>query len=74
MDSGCSNHMSGARSLFQDLNELQKMQVRLELEDDKKIQVERRGTIVVKINHGKVKHLHNIFYVPSLAHNLLSVG
>ena len=72
LDSGCSNHMSRARSMFQDLDESWKMQARLG--DDKKVQVEGKGTIAIKTSHVKAKHLHNVFYVPSLAHNMVSIG
>lgn len=52
VDGGYSNHMSGKRSMFKELDELQKMQVRLE--DDKQIQVEGKRTVAVKTSHGKV--------------------
>lgn len=38
------------------------------------MRVERKGTIVIKITLGDVKDLYGVHYVPSLAHNLLSVG
>ncbi|KAG6470941.1 hypothetical protein ZIOFF_072029 [Zingiber officinale] len=49
-----------------------KMLVRLG--DNKQIQVEGKGTIVVKTSDGKVKLLYNVYFIPSLAHSLLSVG
>lgn len=64
--------MSGTREMFRDLNESEKMQVKLG--DDKDIQVEGKGTVAIKTSHGKVKLLHNVQFVPNLAHNLLSVG
>lgn len=33
-----------------------------------------KGTIAIKTIQGDVKVLHNVQYVPDLAHNLLSVG
>ncbi|PKA55296.1 Retrovirus-related Pol polyprotein from transposon TNT 1-94 [Apostasia shenzhenica] len=71
LDSGCSNHMSSVRSMFQDLDESQKLQVRLG--DDKQVEVEGKGTLI-KTAQGNTKHLDNVFFVPKLAHNLLSVG
>lgn len=38
------------------------------------MQVVGTGTISIKTNKGNVKLLHNVQYVPSLAHNFLSVG
>lgn len=72
VDSGCSNHMSGTRELFQDLDESQKTTIRLG--DDKEMRVAGKGTIAFKTASGKVKLLTNVQYVPHLAHNLLSVG
>nr|GMD06049.1 Retrovirus-related Pol polyprotein from transposon TNT 1-94 [Ipomoea batatas] len=72
IDSGCSNHMSNSRSLFENLNVSQKSEVRLG--DDKKVQVDGKGTIAICTSNSKKKLLHDVFFVPSLAHNLLSVG
>lgn len=72
VDSGCSNHMSGTKSLFRDLDETQKRKI--SLGDNKKIQVEGRGTVAMKINSGKIKLINNVLFSPDLAHNLLSVG
>ncbi|XP_020243384.1 uncharacterized protein LOC109821619 [Asparagus officinalis] len=72
VDSGCSNHMSGIREMFRELDKTQKMQVKLG--DNKNIQVEGEGTVAIKTNNGKVKLLHDVQFVPKLAHNLLSVG
>ncbi|KAG6522128.1 hypothetical protein ZIOFF_019265 [Zingiber officinale] len=44
------------------------------LGDNKRIQVEGKDTIAVVISDGKVKLLYNVYFVPSLAHSLLSVG
>ncbi|KAG6535405.1 hypothetical protein ZIOFF_000377 [Zingiber officinale] len=44
------------------------------LEANKQIQVEGKGTIAMETSDGKVKLLYNVYFVPSLAHSLLSVG
>lgn len=72
IDSGCSNHMTGQRNLFKDLDENQKQFVKLG--DNKEIKVEGRGTVALETHEGQVKLLHNVQFVPNLAHNLLSVG
>ena len=41
VDSGCSNHMSRTKSLFKELDESQKSEIRLG--DNKKIQVAGKG-------------------------------
>jgi len=72
LDSGCSNHMSGTRSLFKELYESKKSNVRLG--DNKKIQVESRGTVSIITSQGNAKILEDVMFVPSLSHNLLSIG
>lgn len=72
VDSGCSNHMSCSRSLFKDLDETKKSDVRLG--DDKQVQVEGKGTVVIKDIQGETKLVPDVQFVPNIAHNLLSVG
>ncbi|KAG6402582.1 hypothetical protein SASPL_134779 [Salvia splendens] len=64
--------MSGSKSLFKDLDEKEKGEVRLG--DDKQVPIEGRGTVAIKTIQGDVKLIHDVQYVPSLAHSLLSVG
>ncbi|KAJ0021072.1 hypothetical protein Pint_31220 [Pistacia integerrima] len=63
--------MMGTRSLFKELDKSQKLEVRLG--DNKQLQVAGKGTISIT-SHGKVKLLPNVLFVPSLTHNLLSIG
>lgn len=72
VDSGCSNHMTGTKSLFQELDETQRIKV--QLGNKKEMQVAGKGTVGVDTSHGKVKVLNNIQFVPDLGYNLLSVG
>ena len=68
VDNSCSNHMSDVKELFRDLDESQKLKVRLG--DDKEIQVARKGTVALNTQDGNVKLLPNMQFVPNLAHNL----
>nr|GFA08034.1 putative zinc finger, CCHC-type [Tanacetum cinerariifolium] len=71
LDSGCSNHMTGDRSKFQDLDESIKSQVRLG--DNKYLHIKGKGT--TKVSTGNQKHcIRDVQFAPCLAHNLLSVG
>lgn len=72
LDSGCSNHMFDTKSLFKELDESHRSEVRLG--DDNQMQVKGKGTIAIKTSPGDVKLLHDMQYAPNLAHNLLSVG
>uniref|UniRef100_A0A803MD58 Retrovirus-related Pol polyprotein from transposon TNT 1-94-like beta-barrel domain-containing protein n=1 Tax=Chenopodium quinoa TaxID=63459 RepID=A0A803MD58_CHEQI len=59
LDSGCSNQMSGARSLFKELDESKTGDVRLG--DNKQMQVAGRGVIAIKTVQGDVKLLNVVF-------------
>lgn len=72
VDSGCSNHMSSAKSMFRELDESAKSKVRLG--DGKQLEVEGKGTIAITTEQGNTKLLYDVQYVPKLAHNLLSIG
>ncbi|KAG6433674.1 hypothetical protein SASPL_105289 [Salvia splendens] len=72
VDSDCSNHMCSNMEMFKELVESRKIQVRLG--DDKSIQVEEKGTVAVKDGHGNTKLIYDVYFIPHLAHNLLSVG
>lgn len=72
LDSGCSNHMAGTKSLFKKLDESQKLDVTLG--DNKHIQVKGKGTVSIKTSQGIAKIVHDVMHVPSLSHNQLSVG
>ncbi|XP_024964069.1 uncharacterized protein LOC112504361 [Cynara cardunculus var. scolymus] len=71
LDNGCSNHMTGNKDLFLNLEESKKKDVRTG--DDKKLIVYGNGDISIKIRN-KDKRISDVFYVPGLKHNLLSVG
>ena len=71
LDSGCSNHMTGYKQLFEELDETYKLKVRLG--DDKMIQVEGKGKVAVHTKNG-MRYLHNVYFIPDLTQNLLSIG
>lgn len=72
VDSGCSNHMTGERSLFASLDESLRTTVRLG--DDKEMEMLKVGTVTLVARNGKPKCIHRVKLVPGLVHNLLSVG
>jgi hypothetical protein len=71
LDSGCSNHMSGDAEKFCELNRGFKQQVKLG--NNTRISVEGKGKIKLKLN-GMNHIITDVFYVPELHNNLLSVG
>ncbi|CAH9095067.1 unnamed protein product [Cuscuta epithymum] len=72
IDSGCSNHMTGSKSMFQHIDDTKRGVVNLG--DGKQLEVAGLGVISVQTEQGSKKTLSNVQYVPHLAHNLLSVG
>lgn len=72
IDSGCSNHMSGFKEIFTNLNKSFKLQV--QLGNKKKLNVEGKGTVKILTGTDTYKLLDDVFYAPELEYNLLSVG
>lgn len=72
LDSGCSNHMTGRRDWFADLDESVKSRVRFA--DDSYVSVEGVGKILIQQKSGRQAYIHEVLYVPSMKNNLLSLG
>lgn len=64
--------MSTSRFSFRELDESKNSQVTLG--DEKNIQVEDRGIVSITTSKGNTKILQDVMLVPSLYHNLLSIG
>ncbi|KAA3475372.1 retrovirus-related Pol polyprotein from transposon TNT 1-94 [Gossypium australe] len=64
LDSDYSNHMTGIKSLFKELDESYKV----------KMQVEGKGTVAINNGYGNIKLLYNVYFIPTLSQNLLSIG
>lgn len=71
VDSGCSNHMCGDKKMFSDFDgEFRHL---VKLGNNTKMNVEGKGS--VKLNINGVQHVvTEVYYVPDLKNNLLSVG
>ena len=63
---------TGNKNYFVTLEE--NIKTHITLGDGKKEDVAGKGTIAVKTKNGSSKLIHEVFYVPGLAQNLLSVG
>ncbi|KAM0017627.1 putative RNA-directed DNA polymerase [Helianthus debilis subsp. tardiflorus] len=72
LDSGCSNHMTGAKESFTYLDEA--FNVEVNLGDNKKLLVEGKGTVRISVANGSFRLLEDVYYIPRLKYNLLSVG
>ncbi|CAJ2648156.1 unnamed protein product [Trifolium pratense] len=70
IDSGCSNHMVGTKEWFFDFDDTFRESVKLG--NDSKMAVMGRGNVKLCIN-GRTHVITNVYYLPGLGNNLLSV-
>ena len=71
LDSGCSNHMTGDKHWFIQLDESFRQVVKLG--NDTKMAVMGKGNIKFRVN-GTSQVISDVFYLPDLKNNLLSIG
>jgi hypothetical protein len=71
LDSGCINHMCGKKDYFSDLNE--KFRDAVKLGNNASMAVMGKGNVRLQV-HGKTQIFTNVFFVPELKNNLLSIG
>ena len=71
LDSGCSNHMCGNKLWFSDLDEEFRQSVKLG--NNSKMTVLGKGNIRMQVA-GVTQVITDVFYIPELRNNLLSVG
>ncbi|KAA0062758.1 integrase [Cucumis melo var. makuwa] len=71
LDSGCSNQMTGNRSIFFTYDK--SFQSEVKTDDNTRLQVKGQVDILVKTKKD-AKQVIDVFYVPGLKHNLLSTG
>jgi hypothetical protein len=73
VDNGASRHMTRNRSAFSRLEE-QDISKQVELSDDGKYPMTRKGSISFHMPVGEVLELHEVFYVPHMTKTLLLVS
>ena len=72
LDSGCSNHMIGNKELLSCLDS--SMSSDIILGNDHLVKVQGKGTVPILTKQNVKKNICNVYHVPDLKHNLLSVG
>ena len=72
LDSGCNNHMTGNKSLFSSLDS--SVVTNIKLGDDSLVPAKGKGIIPVLSNQNEKMSIHEVFYVPHLTVNLISIG
>ena len=72
LDNGTSNHMTGDMQKFRDLDRAIYGKVRFG--NDSTIEIQGRGTIVFQGKYGDQWVLSDVYYIPKLRSNLVSLG
>lgn len=72
LDNGASNHMTGYRDKFQLLDETITDKVRFG--DGSIVQIMGKGTVVFTCNNGDQKVFQEVYYIPKLCSNIISLG
>lgn len=72
LDNGASNHMTGDKAKFKELDTT--ITGRLKFGDGSAVQIKRKGSIILKCKNGEERTLHEVFYIPTLCSNIISLG
>ena len=72
LDNGASNHKYGDKLKFASIDE--KVQGNVSFGDSSKIQICGKGTILISSRNGSHRLIHDVYYVPKLKSNILSLG
>ena len=72
LDNGASNHMTGQRSKFSVLDE--NVTGRVKFGDGSVVLIKGKGSIVIKCKNGEERTLNEVYYIPSLCNNIISLG
>ncbi|GAU13535.1 hypothetical protein TSUD_346390 [Trifolium subterraneum] len=71
-DTGCSNHMTGNKSILTYFNKC--LNTRIKLANGNFIAAEGMGNVVIQRSNGKKAVIEKVLYVPGMKCNLMSVG
>lgn len=72
LDNGASNHMTGDRNYFKSIDETISGKVRFG--DDSRIDIKGKGPVVFLTKDGEKKTLTDVYYIPDLRSNIISLG
>ena len=72
LDTGATNHMTGARSAFSELDS--GIRGTVKFGDGSVVEIEGRGTILFVSKGGEHRKLTDVYFIPRLKANLVSLG
>ncbi|KAL7606242.1 hypothetical protein Lser_V15G14746 [Lactuca serriola] len=71
LDTGASNHMTGDKCKFRNLNE--SIQGYVKFGNEAKVRIEGKGSIVVQCKDGSQRKHDELYYIPHLCSNIISM-
>ena len=72
LDNGASNHMTGFKEKFTDLDET--ITGVVHFGDGSTVKIEGKGTVTMLCKNGEKRCLFDVYYIPSLCNNIISLG
>jgi len=72
LDTGATNHMTGTRSVFAELDTVVTGSVRFG--DGSVVAIEGKGTVLFACKTGEHRRLEGVYYIPRLTTNIVSLG
>ncbi|CAA7037482.1 unnamed protein product [Microthlaspi erraticum] len=72
LDNGASNHMTGNRNYFKEIDESMTGKVRFG--DDSRLDIKGKGSILFYSKNGEKKMLADVYFIPELKSNITSLG
>lgn len=72
LDNGSSNHKTGLRSKFRELDE--NVSGLVKFGDGSTVRIKGKGTVIFCYKNGEEWETHEVYYIPTLRNNIISLG
>lgn len=72
LDNGASNNMTGQRGKFKELDE--RVSGKVKFGDGSTVNIQGKGTVAFKCKNGEERVLTEVYYIPNLCNNIISLG